>query len=587
MSRRILSLVIFLVFPAVMHAVEINSVLVPESFHEASAPKALRLAESLTLEPLAKLQAAEAGAADQLHAIAEWNRSHVRPAKNGFARAFAIPKEVRFSTGLLKRQPARFAGGALLAPPSGGLVWGAEVRIEDSYRLRLHLTGVDLPAGTRMWVYGEGGAEEVAFDPDDVLSGHELWTPSVAGPAIRLEVRLPDGALDGHGFTLDKSIEIFELDGAGAPVTRRSNTKVDFSCARDAACYSNSTLSVMDLYKKSVAHLQFVEDGQDFICTGGLMNDTDDSSVIPYLLTAHHCISSQASAASLEAFFDFVDDSCLGSPPSLGSLPRTNGATLLATSAGSDFTFVRLSSLPAGRALMGSTNEGVSNGAVLHRLSHPFGVAMGYSVAAVAASGLACSDAPRPNFIYSSRTLGATFPGSSGSPVIRPDGRIVGQLLGACGPTAQEGEGCDSSNYTVDGALAITWPSIAQWLTPTTSTGTCVPSATVLCLGATSRFKVEATFDTGSQQGQAQAVKLTNDTGYLWFFDATNVELVVKVLDACSFNHRFWIYAGGLTNVRTVLTVTDMKTGTPKAYINPQKTAFQPIQDSNALETCP
>ncbi|PYQ62998.1 MAG: hypothetical protein DMF53_11555 [Acidobacteria bacterium] len=71
----------------------------------------------------------------------------------------------------------------------------------------------------------------------------------------------------------------------------------------------------------------------------------------------------------------------------------------------------------------------------------------------------------------------------------------------------------------------------------------------------------EAAFDTGSQQGQAQAVKLTDETGYLWFFSATNVELVVKVLDACSFNQRFWVFAGGLTNVRVTLTVTDMAKG--------------------------
>jgi hypothetical protein len=583
-----LSLVILCLFPAVMHAVEIDSVLVPESFHEVSAPKALRLAESLKLAPLAELGAAEAGAADQVRAIAEWNRSHVRPAKNGFARGFAIPQKIRFSTDLLKRQPARFAGGALLVPPSGGLVWGSEVRIADSYRLRLHLKDVELPPGTRMWVYGEGG-EEVAFSPADLLSGRELWTPSVAGPAIRLEVQLPAGTLDGSGFTIDKGLELFELDAVGTPVTKRSNTKVDFSCARDAACYNNSNLSVMELYKKSIAHLQFVADGDSYICSGGLMNDTDDSTVIPYLLTAHHCFDTQASASSLEAFFDFVDDSCLGSPPSLSTVPRTVGATLLATGSGSDFTFVRLSSLPAGRGLMGSTNESVSNGTALHRLSHPFGVAMGYSVTAVAGSGPTCVDAPRPSFIYSSRNLGATFQGSSGAPVIRPDGRIVGQLLGACGPTAQEGEGCDSSNYVVDGALAVTWPSISQWITPAvTGGGTCVPSDTVLCLGANSRFKVEATYDTGSLQGQAKAVKLTNDTGYFWFFDSTNVELVVKVLDACSYNNRFWIYAGGLTNVQTVMTVTDTaKNSTPKTYINPQRTAFQPIQDSSALATCP
>ena len=29
-------------------------------------------------------------------------------------------------------------------------------------------------------------------------------------------------------------------------------------------------------------------------------------------------------------------------------------------------------------------------------------------------------------------------------------------------------------------------------------------------------------------------VPLTSDSGYFWFFDADNIELVVKVLDACT-----------------------------------------------------
>ena len=64
---------------------------------------------------------------------------------------------------------------------------------------------------------------------------------------------------------------------------------------------------------------------------------------------------------------------------------------------------------------------------------------------------------------------------------------------------------------------------------------------------------------------------------------ATNVEAVVKVLDACGLNNRFWVFAGGLTDVNVVLMVTDTQTGNVKTYTNPQGTAFRPIQDTNAL----
>ena len=116
----------------------------------------------------------------------------------------------------------------------------------------------------------------------------------------------------------------------------------------------------------------------------------------------------------------------------------------------------------------------------------------------------------------------------------------------------------------------------------------CVPSATALCLGSNGRFRVEATFaTTQGQSGSAQVVKLTEETGYLWFFSSTNVEAVVKILNGCGLNSKFWVFAGGLTNVNVVLEVTDTQTGLVRTYTNPQGTTYQPIQDTSAFGTCP
>jgi hypothetical protein len=114
----------------------------------------------------------------------------------------------------------------------------------------------------------------------------------------------------------------------------------------------------------------------------------------------------------------------------------------------------------------------------------------------------------------------------------------------------------------------------------------CTAGATTLCLG-NNRFAVQATFDSGQQSGQAQAVPLTGDTGYLWFFSASNVEAVVKILNGCGLGGHYWVFAGGLTNVKVVLTVTDTQTNAVQTYTNPQSTTFQPIQDTKAFSTCP
>jgi hypothetical protein len=114
----------------------------------------------------------------------------------------------------------------------------------------------------------------------------------------------------------------------------------------------------------------------------------------------------------------------------------------------------------------------------------------------------------------------------------------------------------------------------------------CTPSATNLCLGD-GRFQVSTSFRTpAGLTGQGQAVTLTDDTGYFWFFSPTNVEMLLKTLDGCSTDEAFWVFGGGLTDVRVGLTVTDTLTGQTKTYANPQNTPFQPIQDTSAFSTC-
>ncbi len=135
--------------------------------------------------------------------------------------------------------------------------------------------------------------------------------------------------------------------------------------------------------------------------------------------------------------------------------------------------------------------------------------------------------------------------------------------------------------------LRATAATVAGFRTAKTDTSVCVPGSTTLCLQG-GRFKVEAVWRAGSQTGHGGAIALTSDTGYFWFFAATNVEVVIKVLNACPqpFN-RFWVFTGGLTDVEVGITVTDTKTGAVKTYYNPAGIAFPPMQDTDAFATCP
>lgn len=103
------------------------------------------------------------------------------------------------------------------------------------------------------------------------------------------------------------------------------------------------------------------------------------------------------------------------------------------------------------------------------------------------------------------------------------------------------------------------------------------------------RFEVRATWKKpNGEAGAGTGVRLTNDSGFFWFFQDTNLEIVVKVLNACAFNPpRYWVFAGGLTNVEVTLKVKDKQSGQERTYVNPQSTPYQPIQDGDAFATCP
>ncbi|MCP3963713.1 MAG: hypothetical protein GY719_38240 [bacterium] len=120
------------------------------------------------------------------------------------------------------------------------------------------------------------------------------------------------------------------------------------------------------------------------------------------------------------------------------------------------------------------------------------------------------------------------------------------------------------------------------------SKGLCVPNSVDLCLND-DRFLVEVEWrDYDGNTGSGQVVPVdSRDSGILWFFSETNWEMLVKVLDGCGINDRFWVFAAATTDVGYRLRVTDLDTGEIREYFNPLGNASPAITDSRAFATCP
>ncbi|MGE5232992.1 MAG: hypothetical protein ACM3OB_02690 [Acidobacteriota bacterium] len=116
----------------------------------------------------------------------------------------------------------------------------------------------------------------------------------------------------------------------------------------------------------------------------------------------------------------------------------------------------------------------------------------------------------------------------------------------------------------------------------------CLSSEYYLCLNR-GRFLVEAlyTLPGATDPVHGVAVMRSDDSGEYWFFDRSNLELFVKVLDGCRVNDHFWVFAAGLTNVGVDIGVVDTAPGgAGRSYINPVGHPFAAVQDTSAF-SCP
>jgi pseudomonalisin len=138
---------------------------------------------------------------------------------------------------------------------------------------------------------------------------------------------------------------------------------------------------------------------------------------------------------------------------------------------------------------------------------------------------------------------------------------------------------------TVDGfALVTYWPHVRPGIF-------CIPDPSTLCIDdqpGDGRFSVGVRFTAAGQTGSGTAISLASlgvdQGGLFWFFAPGNPELLIKVLNACQLNQKFWVFYAAGTNVGFTLTVTDNRTGHSKRYDNSPNTAAPPIQDTAAFD---
>jgi hypothetical protein len=91
------------------------------------------------------------------------------------------------------------------------------------------------------------------------------------------------------------------------------------------------------------------------------------------------------------------------------------------------------------------------------------------------------------------------------------------------------------------------------------------PRQALALRGSRFRVSLSRSGEPGGIPVPANAVKLTDQSGYFWFYDGDNVEVTVKILDGRALNGHFWVFAASMTDRPFTLQIEDLGAGCPLA----------------------
>jgi hypothetical protein len=317
--------------------------------------------------------------------------------------------------------------------------------------LRLRFTDFDIAPGDEVYVRGTGEKPRAAGPYRDrgMHANGEFWSATIEGDTAVVEY---------HVRSRVGSFVLAEVSHLYQPVTDGPPSQDVLACQVDASCSSVGP-------KNAVGRILFSRTNGSYVCSGTLLNNSNNDRT-PYFLTANHCISTAAEAASIEAFWAYQTTACNSNVVRSDWAFTDGGATLLVGSASQDSSLLRFNnSVPPVASFAGWNAAQLPLNTAVFGLHHPGGGLppemtsfLRRSIGTITnLSGPCLSDGFRVNW-----NSGTTEGGSSGSGLF-VEGASSPEFVGvlSCGPTAT----CTGS-FDFYGRFANFYHQVASYLTP-------------------------------------------------------------------------------------------------------------------------
>ncbi len=334
---------------------------------------------------------------------------------------FAVPFQVNYDarrTGLWETLP------------NGGKLWRLNISAPSAINMNLIFSKMYLPQRSRLFIYNQDKSEVLgAFSSHNNRADGGFATALINDDFLTVEYYEPPGVRGQASLVISQVAHGYRgIDKENRRIDESGNCQVNVNCSPEGD-------GIWQDHKKGVARMVINGSG---LCSGSLIHNTNNDCT-PYFLTADHCIDGTYDAitapnANIVFYWNYERTGCANT----GSAPlnqTSSGAVVVANddaTNSADFALLRINSNPQdfydvyfnGWDRSGNTGTG---GKGIH---HPAGDIKKISTHSSNPSNT--SGGRYWELFWDATTNGhsVTEGGSSGSPLFRTNGRILGQLYG-------------------------------------------------------------------------------------------------------------------------------------------------------------
>ncbi|MBU0489792.1 MAG: trypsin-like peptidase domain-containing protein [Bacteroidetes bacterium] len=344
--------------------------------------------------------------------------------------------------------------------PDGSKIWRLKIFSKGAYHINLAFDDFYLPEGSKLYVYNTDHSHVIgAFTSTQNNIERKFATTLVKGETIIVEYNAPAEVDEAPALQISRITHGY----------RDAYAYADKGLGSSGSCNNNVVCPEAAGWENQIRAACMLVTGGSGFCSASLVNNTAENGT-PYVLTAHHCATSNDFAQWI-FWFNWQSATCTN-PTSSPAYNSISGSVLKARNDVSDFCLVQMNQTPPTNynvyyAGWSKVDTASTSSVCIH---HPSGDIKKISFdddPSISDKYLGSQGIAGSHWKIAAWNDGTTEGGSSGSPLYDQNHRIIGQLHGGYASCSAMSE----ADYY--GKFAMSWEygtssatRLRDWLDP-------------------------------------------------------------------------------------------------------------------------